>query len=239
MSAGEGGPTSTETLVADLKAVLAKSLSGNLELAGRVRDLVRGIAADAPTAVRDPEMRRALVARWLAFNVASLRTLTDSSLETMNAIVTAAEAALLTTTPPPNGASTITTQGADIVLEGRRGERISAPFLLENHYDRVLDVAFEVEPFRAPGLALVPQSALTLDPLALQLPAKGQAIVHAAVALDDSFAGAVTYSTVIRLLGYDARSLRLSVRVVDDALAARPARNVAPRKAKRKRAAAT
>lgn len=203
----------TQDLVAELKAVLAKSVSGNLEIAARVRDLVLGIAAGAPTAARDPAVRRDLVARWLAFNVASLRTLADSSLETMDTIVSAAETMLLGKPPAPAPASSA--DGIDIVLEGRHGERLSAPFLLENHYDRVLDVAFEVEPFTAPDHPPMPTSLLTLDPPVLQLPAKGQAIVHAYVELADGFVTGAIYSTIIRISGFDARSMRLSVRVVD------------------------
>ena len=80
-----------------------------------------------------------------------------------------------------------------MVLEGQRGQRLSAPFLLENRYDRALDVAFEVDPLLAPGAAPVPASAITLDPQVLQLPPNGQAIVHACIDLVDGFAtGVVT-----------------------------------------------
>jgi hypothetical protein len=219
--------TATAELVAELKAIVAKSVSGNLGLAVRVRDLVRGLAAGAPAAARDPDKRRDLVARWLAFNVASLRALTDSSLDTMNAIVAAAEKTLLTQAqaeapvPEQSGAvAAIGDGGIDIVLEGRRGDRIRAPFLLENFYDRALDVTFDVEPFRAPDRPALPASLLAVDPTTLQLPAKGQAVVHAVVDLVDAFAPEVTYATVIRLAGYDARTMRLSVKVAGDKTAA-------------------
>ncbi len=218
MSASDPKPPSltTQDLVADLKAVLAKSVSGNLELAARLRDLVRGIAADAPTAARDPEVRRELVARWLAFNVASLCTLTDSSLETMNAIVSAAETTLLGRPATSPSAPAVGADGIDIVIEGRRYERPGAPFLLENHYDRVLDVSFEVDPFTAEDHPPVPASVLTLDPQVLQLPAKGQAVVHAYVEIGQGFHVGVVYSTLIRISGFDAKSMRLSVRCTDD-----------------------
>jgi hypothetical protein len=219
--------TATAELVAELKAILAKSVSGNVGLAVRVRDLVRGLAADAPGAVRDPGKRRELVARWLAFNVASLRALTDASLDTMNAIVAAAEKTLLTPAqeqapaPEQPGAVAAIGDGAiDIVLEGRLGDRIRAPFLLENFYDRALDVTFDVEPFRAPDQPALPASLLAVDPTTLQLPAKGQAVVHAVVDLVDAFVPEVTYATVIRLAGYDARTMRLSVKVAGEKTAA-------------------
>ncbi len=228
-----------DELIAELKGTLARSFAGNVEIVARVRDLVRELAADAPVAVRDPQRRRELVARWLAFNVVSLRALTDSSLDTMNAIVSAAETTLLRTQPSAASPTTSSDPPAvadavDIVLQGRRGDRLSAPFLLENHYDRTLDVTFDVEPFRAPGRPELPADLVALDPAQVAIPAKGQTVVHAAVDLGDSFSLGVTYATVIRLVGYDAKSMRLSVRVTEESVAPRK-----PRKPRSRRATAT
>jgi hypothetical protein len=239
VSASGREPVDANELIADLKRTLAKSVAGNVELAGRVRDLVRELAADAPAAVRDARLRNELLARWLTFNVVTLRALTESSLETMNAIVTAAELTLLRKQPAPSangaaGASAIA-EPIDLVLQGRRGERASAPFLLENHYDRALDVAFEAEPFRAAGRPELPAALLVLDPATVTIPARGQTIVHAVVDLVDAFAAGVTYATVIRLIGYEAKAMRLAVRVTEPvARSAEP-----PRKARRKRAPET
>lgn len=233
-------PGATEELIAELKDVLAKSFAGNVEVAARVRDLVRGLAADAPAAVRDPGVRRELVARWLAFNVESFRALTDSSLATMNAIVTAAETTLLRTQPAatvPGGSTgpAAVADAVDLVVQGRRGERLSAPFLLENHYDRSLDVTFAVEPFHAVGRPDVPAALLSFEPAQIAIPAKGQTIAHAVVDLGGAFDAGVTYGTVIRLVGYDARSMRLSVRVDEPPAAAA----TTPRPPRRKRARST
>jgi hypothetical protein len=239
VSAAGREPGEANELIADLKRTIAKSVAGNVELAGRVRDLVRELAADAPAAVRDARLRNELLARWLTFNVITLRALTESSLETMNGIVTAAELTLLRkrAAPGANGAggAPAVAEPIDLVLQGRRGERVSAPFLLENHYDRALDVAFEAEPFRAAGRPELTAALLVLEPGAVTIPARGQTIVHAAVDLVDDFAAGVTYATVIRLIGYEAKAMRLSVRVTEPvAESAAP-----PRQARRKRSPRT
>jgi hypothetical protein len=215
-----------EELVKDLKAVMAHALAGNLEVVARVRDLVGGLVSDSPKisdAVRDP---RALVSRWLDFNIASLRIITEHSIEALNGIVSVAEANL-STSPRRSAASAGSRSEArdaepvELLLEGRRGARASASFQLENFYNHPLEITFEAEPLIAPGRLPIAASAIEIEPEVAQLPPRGRQVVSVSVTLGEAFALGSVYEARVRIVGFEARLLHVVVRVIessDDAI---------------------
>jgi hypothetical protein len=209
-----------EALVKDLKAVMAHALAGNLEVVARVRDLVGGLVSDSPKisdAVRDP---RALVNRWLDFNIASLRIITEHSIDALNGIVSVAEASLNTSPrrSAPNFENRSETQAAEpveLLLEGRRGARASASFQLENFYNHPLEITFEAEPLVAPGRLPISASALEIEPEVAALPPRGRQVVSVSVTLGEAFALGSVYEARVRVVGFEARLLHVVVRVIE------------------------
>jgi hypothetical protein len=209
-----------EAIIKDLKAVMAHALAGNLEVVARVRDLVGALVSDPPKVgdvVRDP---RDLVNRWLDFNISSLRILTEHSIEALNGIISVAEANLDLS---PNRSSTSFTSrsvaqrgdAVDLRLEGTRGSRATASFLLENFYNQPLEVTFEAEPLLAPGFPPIPASAIEIEPEIVHLPPRGRQVITVSIALDDAFASGVEYEGKVRIVGFEARMLHLIVRVIE------------------------
>jgi hypothetical protein len=209
-----------EAIVKDLKAVMAHALAGNLEVVARVRDLVSSLVSDPPKiadAVRDP---RVLVNRWLDFNIASLRIITEHSIDALNGIVSVAEASLDARSRAGANAFASRSNGqfaepVELRIEGLRGTRATASFQLENFYNHPLEITFEAEPLFAPGRAPIAASALEIEPAPLQLPARGKQIVSVSVALDQAFSPGVAYEGRVRIVGFEARSLHVIVRALE------------------------
>jgi len=238
-----------EAIIDDLKSVIARSISGNVEVAGRLRALVQAMVNDPPSASAALHDPRSGVSKWLDFNVTTLRVLTEHALGALNGIVTEAELSLLgdrRNAPPSvrsNGTAPVETSGAgpatpsavEIILRGAHGERASSPFLVENHYDRAVDVTFERIGF-GDERRQIPASALQVEPARATLAARGQAIVYLAVTIDDSFEAGTSYFGAIRMVGFDARPVRVRLDVAERA--AEPSRppSAAPVTQRRKRA---
>jgi hypothetical protein len=195
---------------------MAHALAGNLEVVARVRDLVAGLVSDSPKipdAVRDP---RALVSRWIDFNIASLRIITEHSIDALNGIVSVAEASLdrnprRSATSFENRSDAHDADPVELRLEGARGARATASFQLENFYSHPLEITFEVEPLIAPGRPPISASAIEIEPKVAQLPPRGRQIVSVSVTLDDGFALGSVYEARVRIVGFEARMLHLVV----------------------------
>ncbi len=225
-----------EAIIDDLKSVIARSISGNLEVAGRVRSLVQALVntPPSPPATLNP---RENVSKLLDFNVASLRVLTEHVLGAINEIVDQAETSLLGERRPrpaaaPNGGAVAAPpaagagQAIEIVMSGAIGDRASSPFLIENHYDRDVDVTFEIVAPGAGATPKIPSGALQVEPSRASLPARGQAIVYATVEISESFKPGSSYHGAIRILGFESRPIRVRL----DVLAAAP-KQTAPKPA--------
>jgi hypothetical protein len=210
-----------EEIVRDLKAVMAHALAGNLEVVARVRDLVGALVSDPPKisdAVRDP---RALVNRWLDFNIASLRILTEHSIDALNGVVSVAESSLnasrrSSAASAGSHSGTERPEPVELRLEGPRGVRASASFQLENFYNHPLEVTFEAEPLIAPGHEPIGAAAIEIAPQLVQLPARGRQVVSVSVTLGERFSPGAVYEGNVRIVGFEARSLHLSVRVLQN-----------------------
>ncbi len=199
---------------------MSRSLVGNLQVVIRVGDLLRALVADPPKVSDVAPSPRALVSRLLDFNIASLRILTDHSLETLNGIISVAESSLRGSAGSRLASSALPSSAAqgdtvELRLEGERGARVSAPFLLENFHDRPLEVTFEAESLIAVDRAPISASAIAIEPGLVQLPPRGQQVVYISLVLGDQFAADATYETRVRIVGFEARMIRLIVRVLD------------------------
>lgn len=216
---GGGGRRLPEAYVEELKRLAATHVARNVELAARISALVKEVAGSAGSA---PAVTPAeLLGKWLDFNLASYAALSTHSLALLDGLVDAAEKTLL----PSTAAATATASPAaapaaaqaervELRLSGRRGERVVAPFLVENQYDRPLDVGFqatELVPGSGPAL---PAALLAFEPPTVTLAPRSDAVVHAAATITEEFAIGETYRTTIRLLGYQAREVGVTIAVL-------------------------
>ncbi|HEY2815757.1 MAG TPA: hypothetical protein VGK44_01345 [Casimicrobiaceae bacterium] len=210
-SRDSSGQKSAAEFAEQLKELLAANIAGNARLVNRLSDVIRRAKkADARNTGNPPDAA-ALLSRWLEFNLASYAAVSHHGLALLNGLLTAAENALDPTrkaTAPPSPAPRI-----ELRLEGRPGERATSAFLVENHFDRPLDVTFECGKLTGAAGASLPASLIAFDPATLSISPRGQAVVQVSVLLTSDFIVGQAYSSAIRLLGLDAREIGLSVTV--------------------------
>ena len=208
-------------LAAQLKALVAANTSANAQLLNRFAALLRS-AVDARPATRtnlqDPQ---ALVSRWLDFNVASYSVISTHSVALMNGLLAAAEKAL---SPPAAPAGPPAAQPLELRVEGRPGERVTAGFVVENQFDRPLAVSVECDELMPRAGSSVPASLVTFEPATMTIAPHGQGVVQVAITVTKAFEVGQTYSSTIRLLGFQDKEVSLSLTVLP------PAEKVAPAK---------
>jgi hypothetical protein len=235
---------SPEVLIDELKSVLTANAAGNIELAGRLNALVKeATAAVQASKQRPPSDSSELLSRVLDFQLAAYAVVTEHSLAILNGLITSAEETLLDETEPaaPGGrpgsqrdnahGSLLSAPGPSeasgpMRLAGRRNEALTCPFLVENQYDRGLDVSFEADPLVPKNGSPLPGSLISFEPAMLVLPPHGQAVAEARVKLTSDFTVGETYSTALHVLGFQCPPVQLEITVQ------------APKKAARKRTAA-
>jgi hypothetical protein len=207
------GRTSPEDFAGRLKELVAANLDGNARLVSRFGDIVRDAARQARAGRGSPASREpgALLSRWLEFNLAAYSAITTHGLALVDGLLSAAEQALAPKSPAagPGPAA----RRVELRLEGRPGERVTSGFAVENHFDRPLEVAFEagdLVPLVGPPL---PGSLVGFEPAALTLAPRSQAAVQVAVTITREFVAGQTYATTIRLLGFQAKEIGLSLTV--------------------------
>ena len=208
-------------LSAQLKELVAANTSANAQLLNRFAALLRSVADARPatgTNLQDPQ---ALVSRWLDFNLASYSAISTHSLALMNGLLSAAENAL---NPPPSVTDPPGTQEVELRVQGHAGERVTAGFVVENQFDRPLAVSVECDELMPRTGAPVPASLVTFEPASMTIAPHGQGMVQVAIAVTKAFEVGQTYSSTIRLLGFQDKEVRLSLTVLP------PADKVAPAK---------
>jgi hypothetical protein len=89
--------------------------------------------------------------------------------------------------------------------------------MLENHYDRLLGVTFESSDLIPQNGPLQSASHVGFEPGKLELPPGRQAEVRVIVSITPDFAVGQTYTATIRLLGFEAKEMGLSVTVLPPA----------------------
>ena len=226
-------PRSPEAVVEDFKSVIASSIAGNMQVATRLRDLLRA-AVETPSASARTTVRsnsRDDLAKILDFALASARILTTHSVDTLNRILDEVEADLLgrTTRPaastePPN--ATVT----EIVLRGALGQRVTSGFLLDNNYDRSLNVSFEMGDLLAEGRSPIPGSEVQVEPTTITVPGKGQAVARIGVVIGSQFAPGASYFGQLRTVGIETGHIQVRIEVQAQS-SAQPGAQITPENA--------
>ena len=213
-------PTPAE-LVEELKALVATHVAGSVELAARLNALVRKAASDPPAPAGDGS---AVVSRLAEMGIASYAELSKHTLALLGGLVGVAERALAPDAEEPSADSAATDATADLHLAAGAGERATSSFLVENSYDQAVDVSFRADALVAPELPDLPGTQVTFEPARLSILPRGSAVATAVVDVGPDFVAGATYTSTVRLLGFEGRALRLSLAVAPAAARPAPAR---------------
>jgi len=231
--------TSPARVVEELKSVVAASIAGNVELVARLNTVIREAAAAGPAAV--PGDGGAVLSRLIELGLGSYAELNRHTLALLNGLVGVAERALLPNAAGVSKAASSTMGAAgpapgrvDVRLDGRIGERVACPFLVENQYDQAVDVSFRSDALVAAGQPDLPPSLVTFEPPRLSILPRGSAVATAMVEVTPEFVAGTTYTSTVRLVGFEGRQMGLALTVAPAAAPAAlpPAGRAGPRPAK-------
>ena len=236
VSTGPARRRSPEDVVDQLRELLTTSAVGNAQLMARFNDFLRDVTREVGRGER-PDAAE-LFSRWLDFNLASYSILSKQSLALMDGLLSAARTTLIPSSAA--GASAPTSAPTEeprveLRLSGRQGERVATGFVIENHFDNPLDVSFECDDLTPASGKSLPATLVVFEPSRLAIPSRGQAVGQVAIALTTEFVVGETYSSTIRLLGFQGKEIGLYVTVLPPAEETGPANEPAAQPQTRRR----
>lgn len=198
-------------VVEQFRELLATNAADGVQLSGRLRALIGEFSASASRGERVEPTE--LLWRWLDFNLAAYGVFSKQSVALLEGLLAAAEATLI----PAEQRAAAARQDArvELRLAGRAGERVATSFVLENHFDRPVDVTFACDELASDAGGALPGSLVAFEPPTLAIPPRGEAVGTVIVSLSGEFTPGQTYTTRIRLLGFPERELGLSIRVLE------------------------
>ena len=214
-SQGSSGRTSPDEFVERLREVSAANASGRKQLLRRFGAFVQEAAQAVGTGQSGQRTDAgALLARWLDFNLESYSLVNVQGLALLNGLLSAAERALIPTTASAPDTPGMPAPRIELRLSGRHGERATTRFAIENHFDRPLAVAFQSTDLISKTGTSLPASLVSFEPATLVVEQRGEGVVQATVAITTDFEVGQTYTATIRLVGYEAKEVGLSVTVL-------------------------
>jgi hypothetical protein len=224
VSKGRSGRTSPSEFIERLKFLIANNAAESERLLTRFSALVReanqavsrGRAGERPSADE-------LLSRWLDFNLASYSVVSTQSVALLNGLLSAAQSTLIPKAVPVPDKRATAAPRVKLQLSGRPGERATTGFVIENQFDRPLNVSFESAALlpMTTGPEL-PASLVSFEPATLAIPPRGQGVVQVAVMITADFVAGETYTTTISPLGFEAKELEVSLLVLPPAQAVVP-----------------
>ncbi len=223
-----------EELIEELKRVAFANVAGSQQLLGRVGTLLVqvGEAVKAAPLGGVPDVTSVSL-QALDAALAASAIVSEHTLSALNQLVSVAERTLDAARQTAAGASVAEEPPTVVRIEGRRGERAVGRFAVDNQYDCPVNVSFSAGPLTSGVLAPIPGSRIALQPPHPAIGPRASQIVEAAVDLTDEFAAGQTYTSWIRIVGFQAPDIRLDVVVLPPA--DRTHRNVAAATAKPRR----
>jgi hypothetical protein len=201
-----------------------------MQLVSRVSELVQNAGKSlGPNRRKNDEKQSALLIRFLDFNLASYKILSTCTLDMLNGLVSAAEHSLF-------GKDTATAEAAspkvcgEIQVEVRQGEHLKAPFVVENQYSAPLDISFEASELIASVVPSLPASHIAFEPATLTLDPQKKAVILALVDISKAFVVGQTYTSTIRVLGFQGKEVRLALTILPPKEMAGLPRDAKPKK---------
>ena len=229
---------SPAVFVEELKSLIATNVAGNMKLLSRVGALIGNAQVAAmrePTRMPNPATA---VTRALEFTLNSYAIVNTHALGALNDLVTELERTIAVPSSARAASTTAPSTAANVLrVEGHRGDRVTASFVVDNQYDSPVQVSFHVDALTPSVGAPVSASHVTLEPARLTLAPKAEAVVEAAVNLTDAFVVGETYTTQISTIGFQAPDVELHVAVLPTPAgsSARPSGETSAKRADTKR----
>lgn len=209
-----GGTRPPAAVVDELRSIVAANVAGSVELAARLNAVLRKVVTEAPSA--PPPDAADLLSRWVDAGLASYAEVNRHTLALLDGLVSVAERALL---PVPAAAAAGGPAPApvhvDARIEGRAGDRVPCPFVVENQYDQPVDVSFRAAPLAAEGHPEVPATAVDFEPPRMRIPARGSAVATAVIGVGAGFVPGATYLTTVKVVGFEGREVGVALTVLD------------------------
>ena len=157
--------TSPDEFVERLKVLVAENIAGTRQLVTRLGSIVRE-ADQAVSAGRAGERTdtKALLFRWLDFNLASYSVVNIHGLALLNGLLSAAQRTLIPETTVARESRPPAAPRVDLRLSGRDGDRATTGFVIENQFDQPLSVTFESSPLVPTTGPPLPASLVSFEP---------------------------------------------------------------------------
>lgn len=209
------GRISPDEFVRRLKEIVANNVEESTRLVARFTEFVReasqAISSDRTAERTDPE---ALLSRWLDFNLASYSVLSAQSVALLNGLLSAAQSTLI---PKKLSDAPATAPRVELRLAARLGDPATTGLMIENHFDRPISVTFDASDLVPAVGPPLPASLISFEPSTLVIAPRGQSVVQTTVTITSDFLVGQTYTTTIRLLGFEAKEVVLSVTILPPA----------------------
>ena len=103
---------------------------------------------------------------------------------------------------------------APVRLDARPGQSVLVPFLVENRYDRDVEVSFTADPLVGGPERALPPEAISFDPPTATLAPGGRLVARATIHLGERCVVGETYSTALRVRRPPAPPLYVAIAVV-------------------------
>jgi hypothetical protein len=214
-SRGPSGRTSPDEFVERLKELVAANVVESSRLVTRFNDFVRtALQSAGARGAGERADSQELLSRWLEFNLESYSVVNAQSMLLLNGLLSAAENTFMPKASGVPGSGAKPSPRIELRLSGHHGERATTGFVIENHFDHPLAITFESTELVATAGPSLPASLVSFEPATLLIAPRGQGTVQVAVTITTDFVVGQTYTTAIRLVGFDAKQVGLSVTIL-------------------------
>jgi len=234
--------TDPQSVIEDLRVLLAKNVQDNMRLAKRFGGLVKeateqfGATSEGGGLPKGSE----LLTRWLDLNFAFYSLLANHGIAFLDDLLGAAERNLGTkhskseySAEPDSPTHTAeAVRRLELSLSARVGEVAIAPFVIENQQSSLTGVTFQASDFISPKGDTVSADCIRFEPASLSLLPKEQTIVKSIVTVTNRFKVGETYVATINVLGFETKQIIFVVTILLKLEDQKPVRKPASKKAR-------
>lgn len=242
MSSTASRQTDPQSVIEDLRVLLAKNVQDNVRLVKRFGGLVHEATEQIGTSTEGGGMPKGneLLTRWLDLNFAFYSLLTEHGVAFLDDLLTAAEQNLgikptKAEEPPAPETQTQTTEPVsrmELSLNARVGEKAVAHFVIENQQSTPTEVSFQAGNFISSKGRTVSAACVSFEPAKLSLRPKEQAVVKSIVNTTSGFRVGETYVSTINVLGFLTKEIILVVTILPELDEQKPTRKTGSKKAR-------
>jgi len=245
MSSTTPRQTDPQSVIEDLRVLMAKNIQGNMRLVNRFGGLIKE-ATDQIGDVSEGGLPKGneLLGRLLDLNLAFVTLLSDYGISFLGDLMSAAEQNLAVR--PKTKESRYTAQevrvrsaepvsGIELNIKARIGETAVAPFVIENQQTATTGVTFQASNLVSGTGHSVSSDCISFEPAALSLHPNQQAVVKAKVQPDNRFRVGESYASSITVLGFDTSQISLVVTILPALQQAKETRKTGAKKKRRAR----